>query len=159
MDVTFREADIHSVVDADAVLELLDHYSADPMGQGRELPPEVRGSVIEGLRGQSGTLAFLAFADGQPIALAICFRSFSTFNALPLVNIHDLVVRRGFRGQGIGSRLLEFVSDYARDAGCCRVTLEVRSDNATAKSTYRGQGFGSNDPSYEFWVKPLYPEN
>jgi len=45
----------------------------------------------------------------------VCFRGFSTFAAAPLINVHDLAVVPGFRGQGIGRRLLEAVEMYAED--------------------------------------------
>jgi ribosomal protein S18 acetylase RimI-like enzyme len=153
--LTFRRADLSHPGDADATLQLLNHYAADAMGLGRELTPEVRRQVISGLRGHPSTLVFLARAKEEPIALAVCFHGFSTFNARPLLNIHDFVVRRDYRAQGVGTRLLEFVAKHAEEMGCCRLTLEVRADNAPAKSVYSALGFDSGSPSYEFWTKPL----
>ena len=154
-DLTFREADLDCTADAEAVVGLLNHYAADPMGQGKELDDDVRGRLIENLQRHPTSLVFVAFSADRPIGLAVCFHGFSTFAGRPLVNVHDFVVHREYRGQGIGSRLMAYVVSRAEQMGCCRLTLEVRADNAVAKSVYRAQGFSSGDPNYEFWAMPL----
>jgi ribosomal protein S18 acetylase RimI-like enzyme len=94
----------------------------------------------------------------MPVGLAVCFLGFSTFQARPLLNIHDLAVRPNHRGAGVGGALLGAVESEALRMGCCKVTLEVRTDNHTAQSLYRRAGFGpGTDPSfgYAFWTKTL----
>ena len=36
--------------------------------------------------------------------------------------------------------------------GYCKITLEVRADNITAKKTYLKSGFSPCEPPMEFWV-------
>ena len=57
---------------------------------------------------------------------------FSSFQAKPLINIHDLAVLPSHRGQGIGHRLIDAVAVRGRELGCCKMTLEVRPDNEPA---------------------------
>lgn len=76
----------------------------------------------------------------RAVGLATCFVGFSTFRASPLVNLHDLVVHTDFRGQGIGGRLIDKVTEYAIANNYCAVTLEVRSDNR-ALNLYARKGF------------------
>mgnify|MGYP000399452681 CR=1 FL=1 len=81
------------------------------------------------------------------------FLGFSTFRAAPLFNIHDVTVRPEARRRGVARRLLNEVIQWARGHGCCRVTLEVRSDNTPASELYRSLGFGDSAPvgvRYEF---------
>ena len=124
-----------------AVVELLDAYSRDPMGNGAPLPADVRHALIAGLREHPTTLVFIAYVGAAPAGLAICFRGFSTFAARPLINIHDLAVLPEHRGRGIGRRLLEAVAEKGRALGCCKLTLEVLENNQTARRVYDAAGF------------------
>jgi GNAT superfamily N-acetyltransferase len=135
------EADLGQVEQQQAVTELIDAYSSDPMGNGRPLPDEVRRNLIPGLRQHPTTIIFLAYQGGVPVGIAVCFRGFSTFAARPLINIHDLAVVPAHRGKGVGHRLLEAVQHKARDMGCCKVTLEVLENNHRARRIYEAAGF------------------
>ena len=155
MSLTISEADLTDERDGQAVLDLLQAYAADPMGGGSQLSDEVRVNLIGRLRQVDGRLVLLARVDGIPAGLAVAFPSFSTFRAAPVLNLHDLAVDPKFRGRGIGRALLNEVESYARNRGCCRVTLEVRRDNAAAQALYTSEGFSSGSAPQEFWTKPL----
>ncbi len=143
-----------------AVLELIDAYARDPMGNGGPLSAEVRRTLIRGLQQHPTTIVFLAYQAGEAIGIAVCFRGFSTFAARPLVNIHDLAVLPAHRGRGVGSRLLEAVEREARDTGCCKLTLEVLENNHRARRVYELAGFAQARYQEEagrglFFSKPL----
>jgi len=55
--------------------------------------------------------------------------------------ITNLVIRRDFRRQGNGRRLLDFLSGKAAAEGCRTMTLEVRSRNSAARRLYANSGF------------------
>jgi GNAT superfamily N-acetyltransferase len=137
------------IIDADldrpdhqrAVLDLVDAYAQDPMGGGEPLRPEVRRDLVPGLRQHPTTQVLLAYRDGQPVGVAVCFLGFSTFYARPLLNIHDFAVLAPFRGQGIGTRMMAAVERKARALGCCKLTLEVFANNERALRAYRKHGF------------------
>jgi ribosomal protein S18 acetylase RimI-like enzyme len=138
---TVRLADLHCSDDQQSILELLDHYASDLRALGQPLPAVVRNRLIEGLKNFPTTRIFLAQQDASRAAgMATCFVGFSTFRALPLINIHDLVVHQDQRGQGIGSQLIDSIVQYSKDLGFCAVTLEVRYDNP-AKKLYEKKGF------------------
>jgi ribosomal protein S18 acetylase RimI-like enzyme len=149
------EADLALPAHGDAVLRLLDAYACDEMGLGRPLSDDVRGRLVEGLYRHPTRIVFLAQLDTEPVGLAVCFLGYSTFAASPLVNVHDLIVHPSFRRRGVAARLLEAVETRARELGCCKVTLEVRVDNAAARSLYAARGFWAGESSYELWFKPL----
>lgn len=130
------------------------------MGNGSALPDDVLDRLVPGLRAMPTSLIFLAYFEGKPVGIATCFRGFSTFLALPLINIHDLAVLPEYRGHGIGKSLLLAVDEKARELGCGRVTLEVQSNNTRAKSLYEAIGFaqavyGDNTGGSLFFTKRL----
>jgi GNAT superfamily N-acetyltransferase len=83
----------------------------------------------------------LAWLDGRAVGLIDCFAGFSTFAARPLLNIHDIVVHADVRGRGIGQALLSWAEERARQLGCCKLTLEVLSNNMRAMASYEQAGF------------------
>jgi ribosomal protein S18 acetylase RimI-like enzyme len=135
------EADLQRSDHQAAVLELLNAYAMDSMGNGRPLPDDVRRRLIPGLRDHPTTLVLLAFDGQRPVGVAVCFQGFSTFAAKPLINIHDLAVLPNHRGRGIGKQLLEAVEQIGRTRGCCKLTLEVLENNHLARRLYAAVGF------------------
>jgi len=135
------EADLTFAQHQTAILELVNAYAMDPMGNGKPLSAEVRTALIPGLQNHPTTIVFLAYIEAQPVGIAVCFRGFSTFSARPLINIHDLAILPEHRGQRIGPQLLAAVEKKARDTGCCKLTLEVQANNARAQAVYKAAGF------------------
>ncbi|HDK37432.1 MAG TPA: GNAT family N-acetyltransferase, partial [Thiolapillus brandeum] len=76
--------------------------------------------------------------------------------------IHDVMVIKSHRGQGISSRMLEKVEETARQRGCCKLTLEVLEANNIARNAYQKFGFSAYELDPEtgqalFWEKSLQP--
>jgi GNAT superfamily N-acetyltransferase len=126
-----------------AVLDLTRAYARDPMGNGRDLPEDVQRALVDRLRAHPTTLVLLAFDGEESVGIATCFVGFSTFAARPLVNIHDLHVRRDHQRRGVARRLLEAVEQEARRLGCCKLTLEVLEHNRPALALYEKCGFAA----------------
>jgi len=156
VEIEFADLD-HDAHQA-AIIELLDAYAKEPQVGGVSFSPDVRAKLISELRKQTAGRYFLAFHRSQPVGVAICFLGFSTFYAQPLLNIHDLTVRAGFRGLGIGRQLLAAIEAEAKRCDCCKVTLEVRADNQAARGLYEDVGFSageSSSSSFAFLTKLL----
>jgi ribosomal protein S18 acetylase RimI-like enzyme len=154
------DADLANVEHQRAIIAMLDAYMRDPMEGGTPMPETTKRDLIPGLRAHPACYVFLAYRDKTPVGFSICFLGFSTFNARPLINIHDIFVDSSVRGKGIGRRLLDRIETKARELKCCRLTLEVREDNEVARSLYRKAGFdravvGPKNIPMEFWRKPL----
>lgn len=156
-----RSARLENPETADAVLRLIGMYASDPMGGSLpSLPPYVQENLIAGLKAHPTTRVFLAYVGDEAVGVAVCFLGFSTFAARPLLNIHDLAVAPGYRGQGIGKALLAAAEKEARTLGCCKLTLEVLEHNHRAVGTYKSFGFDPGGYSPEngrmlFYAKPL----
>lgn len=140
-NVNIVEADLANKEHAAAVLTLVEEFATDPMGGGAELTSQARTALIPGLAAHPTTVLFLAYNDGQAIGVAVCFIGFSTFAAKSLINIHDLFVRDYARGQGVGSALIEAITQKTRAIKGCKITLEVQSNNTHAQAVYRTAGF------------------
>jgi len=159
-EVAIVEADLDNQAHQQAVVEMVNAYARDPMGQGEDLPVTVRLDLIGGLRAHPTSLIFLAFRGTRPVGIAVCFLGFSTFAAKPLINVHDLSVVPDARSSGVGRKLLERVEAAARQRGCCKVTLEVLAGNLRAQRLYEHVGFqnieaGGRTARMWFLEKPL----
>ncbi len=148
-------ANLHDPVEQAALVELLDLYARDAMGGGQPLSAEVKASLSARLAALPNCRVWLAWDGELPIGLCIAFVGFSTFQARPLLNLHDVAVRPGHRGGGIGKQLLAAAEAEARKLGCCKLTLEVRTDNVAAQRCYAACGFAAGTPVQEFWAKSL----
>ena len=141
MTVKVVPVDLKDPAQAACWLNLLDHYAQDPMGGGEGLSDYAKLNLVATVREVPGFHGALAWLDGRAVGLIDCFAGFSTFAALPLLNVHDIVVRQGLRGQGIGQALLGWAAERARQLGCCKMTLEVLSNNTRAMASYQQAGY------------------
>lgn len=146
--ITVRQADYAQPADAAALVALLDAYAQDPAGGGQPLSEFAKTHLVAALAKRQGAYSVLAFAEGPyghqiPVGVVNCLEGFSTFACRPLVNVHDVAVLPGFRGQGIAAKMLALAEQLAIEAGACKLTLEVLSGNTGAASLYEKLGFES----------------
>ncbi len=59
----------------------------------------------------------------------------------PYFYIAELVVSAAHRGQGVGSKLMHAIEDFARSKGCKRVGISVLFDNTRSHDLYQRLGF------------------
>ena len=140
-DLRLCRADYHNPVHAAALVQLLDAYAQDPAGGGEALSDFAKANLAKALAARPQAFSVLAFADEQPVGLINCIEGFSTFACRPLVNVHDVAVLAGFRGQRVGEQMLVLVEQIAQERGACKLTLEVLAGNASAIRLYERVGF------------------
>ncbi len=160
MAVEIITADYRNRQHAQSIAYLLNCYATDPMGGGEPLSEHVQQHLAEALADVPHAFSLIGYVDDQPAALANCFEVFSTFKCQPMINIHDLVVVKSSRGQGLGLKMLERIEQIAREKGCCKITLEVLAGNQVARNAYLKFGFAAYelDPKMGqalFMDKPL----
>jgi ribosomal protein S18 acetylase RimI-like enzyme len=146
-----------------AIPDLLNAYAKDLLGFRSEIESHVLDRLVPGLERTPHAVVLLAEADGDYVGMTVCFLGFSTFHAKALMNIHDFMVLKDFRGQGIGRALLEEIETIALDMGCCKMTLEVQENNTAARRLYRSVGFTDSFLNREagsqlFMTKQFHPE-
>lgn len=83
--------------------------------------------------------------DGSGNILGYAFCIFETAHSgamcdVKTLYIDDLCVDENCRGQKIGTKLYEFVLDFAKKSGCYNVTLNVWALNENAKKFYENCG-------------------
>jgi ribosomal protein S18 acetylase RimI-like enzyme len=143
--IHIRPVDYQRLADQQALCALLDHYAQDPMGGGTPLATQALARLCDDLSQRSFAFSFIAWAQtasGQEaVGLVNCLEGYSTFKAQPLVNIHDLVVQRDWRAQGVGQMLLARVAQEALARKACKITLEVLTGNTAAIKSYERFGF------------------
>ena len=96
------------------------------------VPPELEMDEFD-----SRSLHALAVYDGETVGTA---------RLLPDGHIGRMAVMKGWRGRGIGGRLLETLVDAARARGEQRVLLSAQ---VHALAFYRTHGFAPEGPVYE----------
>lgn len=98
-----------------------------------------------GIIENDSTPVFVAVSDEGDV-LGHCFTVMKQYSHDNIMNdikslyIDDLCIDEGCRGMHIGTRLYEFVLDFARSEGCYNVTLNVWSCNSSAQKFYEAQG-------------------
>src|SRR3989442_6031038 len=91
----------------DAVKATLDDLGRD--GFGKRLKFEV----------------LIAELDGEPVAFALFFPTYSTWEGRPGIYLEDLFVTEHARGQGLGRKLMAALAAIAVARGCRRLELSV----------------------------------
>ena len=142
-------ADYANPVHARALVSLLDAYARDPMCGGEALSDYARTHLVSALAARPQAYSVLAFVPAEgaqeatPVGLVNCLEGFSTFACQPLVNVHDVAVLPGYRGQGIAEKMLVLAEQIARERGACKLTLEVLQGNVGAIKLYHRIGFAN----------------
>ena len=89
-------------------------------GYDKCLPDQVLKDLIPGLKNIPTSRIYIAYYEKEYAGMAVCFISFSTFYAKPLINIHDIMVMKEFRGNGMGTFHLRYIEKTAFEMNCCK---------------------------------------
>ena len=122
---TIRDAEIR---DLDALVRLENEAFAGDQLDRRAFRHAVQSRTIDMLVAEEGN-AFLGYVQIQR-------RAGSGIARLTSVAVASAAV-----GGGIGKRLVEAAEAVARQQGCNRMRLEVRADNARARTLYERNGY------------------
>lgn len=88
---------------------------------------------------------FVLRDEQQVLGMANALRTVSTAEGGSVLLLEDVIVRKEYRGGGLGKKLLEHVFTWAKAEGMTRVTLLVDVNNAKALDFYRKFGFGHSN--------------
>ena len=135
VDVTIRpETD----EDVEEVLDILESVAAEGRWIGSELPFDrvARGAAHREVRSRpDSSTGFVAEADGRVVgSIGLNLKPYGVVDV-------GMALLDGYRGQGIGRRLLDRGIAWARHAGAHKVALEVWPHNERAIALYRRAGF------------------
>ena len=99
---------------------------------------EILRESLFGSRPAAHTL--LAFVDGEPVAYAVYFFTFSTMKGKRGLWLEDLYVNPDFRGRGMAKALMAYLADLAIQNKCGRFEWIVLDWNKPAIDFYQGMG-------------------
>ena len=119
--------------DARAMAGLMAEVAAERDGIATEPPVDIDERAALFARSASGSV--VAVAGGQIIGMLHVQASRHGFGEL------GMLVRRDWRGRGVGSALMQAAIDWARGHGLHKLCLEVFAQNAAAAALYRKCGF------------------
>lgn len=127
-----------TVEDKTIVMEMMRVFYASPavFSNGSD---EIFLNDIDNCVNDSPYLEGYIFENAKEIqGYAMVAKSFSTEFGKPCIWIEDLYLEDKYRGLGIGSEFLEFISEKYVD---CILRLEVEEDNERAIKVYEKCGF------------------
>lgn len=88
---------------------------------------------------------FLIRCDGEAVGYTVLTFGFSLEFHGRDAFVDELYLRASHRGRGIGTQVINFLSDVCRELGIQALHLEVERDNTIAQGVYRKAGFADHD--------------
>ena len=155
MNISFEFCDFENLEHLKALVDLLNKYMADPMGDSPVLNKLQQLRLVDGLANQPSSFVLFELCDGVIAGLATCFINFSTFRVKSYLNIHDIFVLPEYRGIGLARKMMQELISISQKWDYCKMTLEVRDDNTIAQRLYRSMDFEECKPKMLFWTKKL----
>jgi ribosomal protein S18 acetylase RimI-like enzyme len=153
--INIIKCDYENPKHTNAVKLLLNAYIADEMGDGTVLDEKTGDTLIKKLNSHERAIVLLAKDGDEFIGLLTAFENIATFKAKPMINVHDIIVLKEYRGRGAGRRLMNAVVVEAKKRECARITLEVREDNAAARNLYKSMDFKQTQPKMLYLRREL----
>ena len=143
MDIIYREA---TGSDAKALLLHLNTVGGetDNLSYGKDtflISPEKEAKFIDRFSKSKTDVMYVAECDGKIVGNAIVERNrIARYSHRAEITV---TVLRDYWGQGIGSRLISMMIDFAKETGVEILYLEARSDNERAIALYKKFAFES----------------
>ena len=141
MTPEFRPA---APADARAILELMAGLYAEDgdVALDRDAALAALGEL---LAAPSLGRAWVAVAEGAPVAYLVVTWGFSLGHHGRDAFVDEVYVAPPYRGRGLGRRALELAEAACRERGVRALHLEVERANARAERLYRRHGFTGGD--------------
>ena len=102
------------------------------------------------------TPVFVAVYDGVVVGYVFCIISDIKDSTMlfDMKNIHleDVCVDEACRGMGIGSLLIEYVIEWAKNNGCDHMDLDVWEFNSGARRLYERYGMETQKRRMDMWL-------
>ena len=115
--------------------------------QEEEFKPDVETQVVglsKVIKGKDIGDILVVRQEAGIIAMVNLLYSVSTALGSRVVVLEDMVVLPQFRNQGIGSKLLDYAIQFAKEQGCKRITLLTDYDNYDAHRFYQKHSFSKS---------------
>ena len=100
-------------------------------------------------------ICFLAESGGTPVGYLIgSIMEPFTIRPVRVAELESMFVLEGYRGQGVGARLVELFKEWAASQGAKRLRVTAYAENAKALAFYRRAGFKPYKLTLEMGLNP-----
>jgi len=128
-----HDADLPAL--AALLAELMAHHGVTP------LVPERAETVIAATLRALTAWYFIAEVEGRIVGMLQANERFSTWDAAPYGYIEDFCVTEAWRGQQIGTLLLDQLAAWGRGRGWARIDLDVSASLTDSVRFYARRGY------------------
>lgn len=102
---------------------------------------------------EASGIKFFIIKDGKEIARAFLYVMRNDIRNDIFGYLEDLFVEEEFRGQGIGTQLVNVVIDKAKQLGCYKLELNTQLENKGAQKLYKKMGFKNLGLEFKMYFK------
>jgi len=138
MSITIRQAQATDINQMSALLQTLFSIEADFI-----FDADLSQSALQKIIDDSERCALVASNGRKIIGMCSAQWVYSTASGKKSAWIEDVVLHPDFRGQGIGTKMMDELLVWCRDSGCNRAQLVYDLDNQPAIDFYQKQAFSS----------------
>ena len=142
-DFEIRSASVADVPDLIRLVRELAAYEKEP-DAAIATPDQFREALFPA-HGDPTAYALVGVREGAVVAMAIWFRSFSTWTGQAGIWLEDLFVEPDQRGHGLGKALLARLAQLCVERGWTRLEWNVLDWNTPSIDFYRSHGARSLD--------------
>ena len=133
------EADLPSILALYAEIE----------DDGRTLSIEETRSIFARMRSYPDYKVYVGTSDGSIVGtFALLIMDNLAHMGAPSGVIEDVVVRKDWRGKGVGRQMMWFAIDRCRERGCYKLSLSSNLKRRAAHRFYDGLGFQRHGYSF-----------
>lgn len=140
MDTKVKDFTIRNAAEGDTALIL---SFIKGLAAYEKLPDEVSGTeeiLHNSLFVEHAAEVIIGEYEGEPVAFALFFHNFSTFQCVKGLYLEDLFVKTEYRGRGIGGAMLKRLAQIAKERGCGRFEWICLDWNEQALKVYGALG-------------------
>jgi GNAT superfamily N-acetyltransferase len=136
-----------TVVDETPALDLLEELFAPPASRAPGYRRERAAAAFQDVVASTDGDVLLAVDDGRPVGLASVYVDLVSMRFGRRCWLEDLVVTASARNRGVGRRLLDAATEWARAHGCTHLGLVSAAARGDAHRFYVANGM---DPMLHF---------
>ncbi len=134
----YQPDDLDSALDCFVELQDVEHAVDSDRRTGMQLAKEYLAEIQGDVKDKNGAI-FVAKSNGQMAGLLVVLEEKNV--TIEVVGTHayvtDLVIKEKFRGQGIGTLLMNRAEEYARKQGITEIRITTLAKNDPAKTLYK----------------------
>lgn len=106
-------------------------------------------AILDEMAAYPSFRAYIAYLDGEPVgSFSLLVFSSPTHGGAPQAVLDAVVIRRAWRGAGIGQAMVSHANLLARAAGCYKISLSSNLKRVGAHHVYEKLGFRQHGFSY-----------